>query len=139
SGGTLIGSIGGVAKLRASDASPLPAGAPGLTAQRAGIPFDDFAVTGASSPPPPPPPPQFSDSFTRAIAPDGGLGNGWSILSGAWYDDGRAVTDADGLDLAAAPASCADCRAQASVTGFGAPSAGVFVRRAANGDRYQAV
>jgi hypothetical protein len=140
SGGSLIGSVGGVAKLHANDASPLPAGAPGLTAQKAGTPFDDFTVSGsAMPPPPPPPPPQFSDSFSRSIAPDGGLGNGWSILAGAWYDDGRAVTDASGLDLAAAPASCADCRAQASVKGFGVPSAGVFVRGAPNGDRYQAV
>jgi hypothetical protein len=80
----------------------------------------------------------FSDPFNRNIAPDNGLGNGWTVASGLWYTDGRAVTDSDSGDRASAPVSCADCRVQSSVTGFGVPEIGVFVRGAGT-DRYELV
>jgi hypothetical protein len=80
----------------------------------------------------------FSDAFARNIAPDNGLGNGWTVASGLWYTDGRAVTDSDAGDRANAPVSCADCRVQSSVTGFGVPEIGVFVRGAGT-SRYELV
>lgn len=110
------------------------------------------SATGEPPPPPPPPPTNdagtttpppptsdgsllFSDDFARQT---NGLGASWST-QGVWYTDGRAITDADTLDLARVSSlSCADCRIQASVLGFGVPVVGVFVRGGAGTDRYEA-
>ena len=52
----------------------------------------------------------FADSFTRTIAPDGGLGPDWAIARGLWFVGGRAETDSNsGNQAAAIRATCADC------------------------------
>ncbi|MDB4968339.1 MAG: uncharacterized protein JWN44_4028 [Myxococcales bacterium] len=94
----------------------------------------------------PPPPadlatgggPLFSDAFNRNIPPDNGLGAGWSVAAGWWFTDGRAVSDSDSGDRATAAVSCADCRVQARVVGFGVAETGIFVR-GSGADRYELV
>ncbi len=71
----------------------------------------------------------FSDSFSRNIPPDNGLGAGWSLPQGFWYDDGRAVTDSGSGNLAVeTAAACGDCRVQADVIGFGSPETAIVLR-----------
>ena len=69
----------------------------------------------------------FSDAFGRNIAPDDGLGNGWSVATGLWYADGNADSDHDGGNVASAPVACANCTVQAGVTTYGSDG-GVFLR-----------
>jgi outer membrane protein assembly factor BamB len=81
----------------------------------------------------------FADDFRSNIAPDDGLGAGWTV-SGLWYvNGGQAVSDLDEPNLAAIVGhDCADCRIEASVVGFGVPETAVFLRGSA-GDRYDLV
>src|SRR5438270_13552716 len=69
------------------------------------------------------------------------MGANWST-SGAWYTDGRAVTDLDGADRATEkPFACGDCSVSASLRGYGVPELGVFVRAPSttSNERYDAV
>jgi hypothetical protein len=84
----------------------------------------------------------FSDSFSRSIPPDGGLGGAWTVVAGLWYDgNGYARADASFGNLAIETvARCADCRVEAEVIGFGTPETGLFLRASPGGaDRYEAV
>lgn len=81
----------------------------------------------------------FRDDFTQQIPPDEGLGTDWTV-SGAWYEKGGALADLDAPDLAQeVPVTCADCRVEAKVLGFGVPEIGVSLRASINGDRYDAI
>jgi hypothetical protein len=125
--------LNGVQKLSASDASAqalTAAGFAGLWTGSAGVVFDDFVLTGSSGTPPPPPPSGtlYSDNFSQQFPPDGGLGSKWSLDSGAWYSDGRAISDQSNDQASELAATCRDCTAQAAVVGFGVPEVGVFVR-----------
>ena len=159
----LTASVNGVVRLTASDGSAAAlgdAGMAGLLSGSAGVVFDNALLTGSGGPPPPPPPPPpdltsgpadmsmppsgvlFSDGFNRQIAPDGGLGAGWLGVTGHWYTDGRAISDASsGNQAAATAATCGDCTVRASVLGFGVPEVGVYLRapQAGSRDRYDVV
>ncbi|GAC1343929.1 MAG: hypothetical protein NVSMB23_18280 [Myxococcales bacterium] len=82
----------------------------------------------------------FSDDFATNIAPDRGLGPSWAT-TGLWFVNGRrAITDLDGVDRATLTSrSCADCRVEARVLGFGVPETAISARAAPNGDRYELV
>jgi hypothetical protein len=81
----------------------------------------------------------FADSFNRQIPPDRGLGSDWTV-SGAWFADGRAISDLDSGNRALAnPVRCADCSVAASVISFGVPEVGVVLRQDAAGNRYELV
>ncbi len=159
----LTAKVNGSVRLTATDGSAAAltgAGLAGLSSGSAGVVFDDALLTGAGGPPPPPPPPPdlagsgpadlssppagtlFSDGFDRQIAPDGGLGSGWLVVTGHFYTDGRAISDAGGGNQAAATAaSCADCTVRASLLGFGVPEVGLYLRapQAGSRDRYDVV
>lgn len=78
----------------------------------------------------------FADDFNRQAR---ALGPNWQA-TGLWYTDGRAVSDLNGEDRATeSVATCADCRVEAEVIGFGVPDTAVFARERTNasGDRYQ--
>lgn len=168
---TLVGRVNGLTRLSVSDGSAqaLASGWAGLSTTNAGVVFDDFAlwsVAGSAASPPdfgmaPPPdlstaqpdlstaqpadlasPPSgtlFSDHFDRS---GGSLGADWSVGAGTFYADGRAVSDHSGGDrVTELAATCADCRVQASVIGFGVPETGVFLRSpsVSSPDRYDFV
>jgi hypothetical protein len=61
-------------------------------------------------------------------------------VSGAWFSDGRAISDSDGGNRALADqARCAECTAAVSVISFGVREVGLVLRQTAAGDRYELV
>lgn len=90
-----------------------------------------FGSPGSRQPPPSGEPPPggtvlFADDFTRTGQ---SLGADWTQASGLWLTQGRAVSDRDGGDLAIErAATCADCRVEARVVGFGVPETAIFLR-----------
>src|SRR5439155_21121777 len=80
----------------------------------------------------------FSDNFNRN---DGsGLGPSWTVLAGAWITDTRANADRDALDRAVVRAiTCADCRIDARLVGFGSPENGFRIGETPSGDRYELI
>src|SRR5438270_9293057 len=80
----------------------------------------------------------FSDNFNRS---DGsGLGPNWTVLAGAWLTDTRANSDRDALDRAVVRGiTCADCRIDARLVGFGPLENGFSLREPPSGDRYELV
>ena len=82
----------------------------------------------------------FGDDFAQDIAPDDGLGPNWDV-SGLWYVNARrAISDLDGTDQALEnKVSCADCRVEARVVGFGVPEVALSLRAATARDRYDLV
>ena len=80
----------------------------------------------------------FSDNFNRS---DGsGLGPNWTVLAGAWITDTRANSDRDALDRAVVRGiTCADCRIDARLVGFGSLENGFTLRETPSGDRYELV
>src|SRR5438067_4176197 len=80
----------------------------------------------------------FSDSFDRNTST--GLGPNWDILAGSWLTDSRANSDLDTLDRANVHGvTCADCRVDSRLVGFGTAATGLTLREAPSGDRYDMV
>ncbi len=140
---SLVVSVNGAPVLAATDATPLPAGAPGLFTTAAGVLWDALRVEGASAAPPPPPPPPpptgeevtpFADAFERTGTT---LGNGWVEEGASFRTDGRAIARRSTPSVGRAPTSCRDCSVEAALRSYGT-RAGV-VLRAAGGDRYEAL
>ncbi|HVE85332.1 MAG TPA: hypothetical protein VND93_20910, partial [Myxococcales bacterium] len=80
----------------------------------------------------------LSDAFNRTGT---SLGGSWGTY-GLWRTDGRAYTDSTGADLAfTSGASCADCRVEANLIGFGVQEVGVVARAQAASpkDRYDVI
>ena len=80
----------------------------------------------------------FSDDFNRNDA--SGLGPNWTVVAGFWITDSRANADRDQLDRAAPRSvTCADCRIDVRLVGFGSPENGFTLRETPSGDRYDLV
>jgi hypothetical protein len=83
----------------------------------AGVP-DGGTDGGTPQPPPPSSGVLFSDAFNRNDL--SGLGSRWTVSSGAYITDSRANADRDGFDQAyVRGVTCADCRIDARMVGFG--------------------
>jgi hypothetical protein len=84
----------------------------------------------------------FSDSFSVAHPPDTGLGPSWRVVSGLWYSAGYAATDGRNANQAnEQSASCANCRLDARMAGFGVPETGLMLRvpSPSSADGYQVI
>jgi hypothetical protein len=144
---SLTVALNGVLRLQVEDSSAQAiagAGGAGMTAQIAGVIFDDFVLSGASATPPPPPPPPpssgvlFSDDFQRTATVT--LGPDWRATQGVWFPNGSYGVSGlnTGNRAVVGGMTCADCHIDCKLETFGVEG-GLVLREQSNGDRYDMI